>query len=577
MARFLSPPPLCLVLLAAAVWRVAASPLSFVSGMHGQRHFGQHFQISMRQAFPSGCSSHFYNDQRLDHFSESDDRTFSQRYIMCQQYAAPNDDAPALIQVGGEGPVSTDGLFLVTTGGGLMRNLNGVYIELEHRYYGASYPAVLPNASTENLQYLTPEQALADTKQFIEYISNIVPQEPDMISTPPLNLTYGMKNTRWAVTGGSYPGSLAAWMKEKYGDVISGAISYSGPLSPQYDYHAFFTVLSDNMKNVDVDGSDACFNFWDDALNLYASRWLDPNGKIPAPLKPCDDAARNASYFLDNVIDDLLEALTGTQNVVDSVSGDQKKSNIRLSCMVADHNMRTKGGTWNALNWLVEKAFFNDTVDPTASIPKRSCLNITTDDGDALSVVTWPETPEEEATMAGRLWAYQYCHQFGYLEAFFGMDPQQEVPAWKVFNLFTSNTLEYKVNTTCAQYFEKNWTLEDVAAGVEATNSNFAGRQIQVTNVTFVNEGLDPWQMFGITPPGTPWHNYCPDPGNRTFCNQNENLVPDGNSVLFVPLGSHCMSTIDLTPKSNQLNPKVLSQWNAVNAKVLDNLRKYLS
>jgi len=175
-----------------------------------------------------------------------------------------------------------------------MRSLSGVLITLEHRYYGASYPKVLPNASTENLQYLTSQQALEDMKQFIEYISNVSPQEPDMMSTPPLNLTYSMKNSVWAAVGGSYPGNLAAWMKQKHGDVISGAISHSAPVLAQYDFHAIYSVLADNLKNVDVGGSEECFNFWDDALDLYAARWLDPSGKMPYSLKPCEGSPRDS-------------------------------------------------------------------------------------------------------------------------------------------------------------------------------------------------------------------------------------------------------------------------------------------
>ena len=34
----------------------------------------------------------------------------------------------------------------------------------------------------------------------------------------------------WISVGGSYPGSLAAWSREKYPHLIHGAVSSSGPL-----------------------------------------------------------------------------------------------------------------------------------------------------------------------------------------------------------------------------------------------------------------------------------------------------------------------------------------------------------
>ena len=540
-----------------------------VGGMHGQQYFGRKFETVKRQVLHSGCSSHFYNNQKLDHFTESDTRTFAQRYIICQQYAL-GDDAPALIYVGGEGPEGSDSAFSSTTHGEMMRSLNGVHIILEHRYYGASYPKVLPNASIENLQYLTSQQALEDMKQFIEYISNVLPQEPDMLSTPPLNLTYSMKNSIWAVGGGSYPGNLAAWMKEKHGDVISGAISYSAPILAQYDFHGLFTVLRENLKTVDVGGSDECFNFWDDALDLYATRWLDPNGKIPFSLKPCEDSPRDSNTLYYTIVP-MLVTLTGGQTYLDIYDGDEIGKGVRLSCREAKKNMDIKGGTWKALEWLSNLTFHQVGANATGS-----CFNTTLDVvvEDDLGVVTWPETPEEEKDMAARLWRYQYCHEFGYLQSFFGVDPQNEVPAWKVFTLMENMTLENYVRLTCANRLDKSWTLNDVARGVEQTNAWYHGRQIQVANVTFVNEGLDPWSVFGITPSDTPWHNYCPD-GNSTFCDQNENLS-DGSEIIFIPLGSHCLSLSDLTSKSEMINPKLMAQWTAANAKILRNLRRYI-
>lgn len=75
--------------------------------------------------------------------------------------------------------------------------------------------------STNNLQYLTSRQALADLGAFVlamkeEY--NLAPTQ------------------KWIAFGGSYPGSLAAWAREKYPDLIHGAISTSGPLLAKLDF-----------------------------------------------------------------------------------------------------------------------------------------------------------------------------------------------------------------------------------------------------------------------------------------------------------------------------------------------------
>ncbi|MQL25283.1 hypothetical protein EI011_24665, partial [Escherichia coli] len=69
--------------------------------------------------------------------------------------------------------------------------------DLEHRFFGDSWP--IPDMQTSSLRYLTTQQALADLAFFIEF----------------MNQQYGFKNPRWVTFGGSYPGSLAAWFRQK--------------------------------------------------------------------------------------------------------------------------------------------------------------------------------------------------------------------------------------------------------------------------------------------------------------------------------------------------------------------------
>lgn len=73
----------------------------------------------------------------------------------------------------------------------------------------------------DSLYYLSSEQALADLAYFIE-------------ST---NKRYSFdKNTKWIAFGGSYPGSLAAWLREKYPNLVHGSVSSSGPLLAKADF-----------------------------------------------------------------------------------------------------------------------------------------------------------------------------------------------------------------------------------------------------------------------------------------------------------------------------------------------------
>lgn len=89
------------------------------------------------------------------------------------------------------------------------------------------YLQCFSDLSTKNLQYLTSQQALADLATFIDYIKR----------------KYGIPvNAKWIAFGGSYPGSLAAWLRVKYPHLIHGAMSASGPLWAQPDFRSMCSV-----------------------------------------------------------------------------------------------------------------------------------------------------------------------------------------------------------------------------------------------------------------------------------------------------------------------------------------------
>lgn len=75
--------------------------------------------------------------------------------------------------------------------------------------------------TTENLVYLSSEQALADLAEFIVNIK-------DKYNVP---LT-----AKWVAFGGSYSGTLAAWLRMKYPHLVHMAVASSAPLLAKIDF-----------------------------------------------------------------------------------------------------------------------------------------------------------------------------------------------------------------------------------------------------------------------------------------------------------------------------------------------------
>jgi len=87
---------------------------------------------------------------------------------------------------------------------------HGIGVVLEHRYYGSSIPT--EDLSTENLRFLTTDQALADEAYFAK---NVVFHGLD-----DKNLT--APNVAYIGYGGSYAGAFNAFLRKLYPDVFWG-------------------------------------------------------------------------------------------------------------------------------------------------------------------------------------------------------------------------------------------------------------------------------------------------------------------------------------------------------------------
>ena len=63
-----------------------------------------------------------------------------------------------------------------------------------------------------------------------------------------MQMAHNLTDTKWIAFGGSYPGSLAAWLRLKYPHLIHGSISTSGPLIAQADFPEYLEVVDNAIE-----------------------------------------------------------------------------------------------------------------------------------------------------------------------------------------------------------------------------------------------------------------------------------------------------------------------------------------
>ncbi|KAJ4482389.1 serine carboxypeptidase S28-domain-containing protein [Lentinula aciculospora] len=163
----------------------------------------------------------YWFEQPLDHFGNSTNDTFMQRYWINTRHYQPGTAVVFLLDGGetnGEARLrgSIDRIPFLDTGimEILARATGGLGVVLEHRYYGESIAT--KNLTTDSLRFLNNAQSAADSANFMANV-----QFPDIKE----NLT--APGTPWIYYGGSYAGARAAHMRVLYPELVYGAIASS--------------------------------------------------------------------------------------------------------------------------------------------------------------------------------------------------------------------------------------------------------------------------------------------------------------------------------------------------------------
>ncbi len=187
---------------------VFAGPLDF--------YYQQHLEKSQETLLPNTHIIPGIFQQRIDHDHPALG-TFAQRYYIDETYA-DSSNSPVFFYICGEAVCRPSSL------NGAIREVAKQYharmVALEHRYYGESLPR--PTFSATDLKYLTTDFALRDLAAF------------------QLSMTQSHHWTgKWIAFGGSYPGSLSAYYRLKYPDLVAGSLASSAPVQAKENFEEY--------------------------------------------------------------------------------------------------------------------------------------------------------------------------------------------------------------------------------------------------------------------------------------------------------------------------------------------------
>ena len=301
-------------------------------------------------------------DQRINHDDPTDTRTFAQRYYVDETYAS-GTNPPVVFYVCGEAACEFSEVQSSTQN--IASELKAVVIGLEHRYYGPSQP--FSSLTTENLQYLSIDQALEDIAAFQDFIDS--------------TKSYSKK---WLVMGGSYPGTLSAYFREQYPQRTVGSLASSAPVRAKESFEEY-------------DG--------------YVTKVVGPT---------CAQAMRNVVTQVENSLGDA----TAVQNIKAMFQVPQLQDNDDLLMLLAD-----VGATAAQYGFQTEFCADLQSSKPLqgyANFAQKVYQLFQVSPIDMTIQGTFSTDPKDYPTLGMRAWQYQACTQYGF-DQIANPDPSQSV------------------------------------------------------------------------------------------------------------------------------------------------------
>ncbi|XP_065208217.1 putative serine protease K12H4.7 isoform X2 [Planococcus citri] len=422
-------------------WILLTSSMVFSSNSSSEEELRNKYWQEMYLGITDRQDEYFV--QKLDHLDPTNGDTWLQRYWVNSKYHKKG--GPAFLWLNGEGP-GTDILITAGRWKSYAEYFNATLFSLEHRFYGQSMPK--NDTRTEHLVYLSSKQAVADIANFIQGMS----------------AKYALpNNTKWILTGCSYSGSLAAWARLKYPQLVHGAVSSSAPLLAKKDFTEYYQVVKTS------------FDFYKPKCS---SKIAEANRQLDLLIK--NDEGRKQATKLLNLCSELKNNTDDTSTFFNRVAElfaeaalFNNKMKIETLCdKMASQNATTLQSYSDAISYALNESSshcllnsFQNKIDELNQIPQRK---------------SYPSS--------ARQWLYQTCTEFG----------------WYPVSNISSDFFLPHISTEfyikqCKEVVGPEFNESLLEKAVNETNNFYGGLKMNVGNVVFVHGSIDPWRSIGIT------------------------------------------------------------------------------
>ncbi|RMD41297.1 hypothetical protein DV735_g3846, partial [Chaetothyriales sp. CBS 134920] len=417
---------------------------------------------------------HFFNETKYEPHSNA---SFNLRYWFDATYYEPG--GPVIVLQGGETDASGR---LVHLQKGIVYELSkatgGLGVILEHRYYGTSFP--VDDLSTENLRFLTTQQAVADQAYFAANIKFPGLEHRDLTAPG---------GTPYIAYGGSYAGGFVAFLRKVYPELTWGAISSSGVTAPIYDYWQYYEPVRQY-------GPPDCIANQQKLINVLDTILLDKNNsatreKLKASfgllgLTYDDDFANLVSYGIGNFQSKNWDP------AVNSPDFDYYCGNITSQSVLWPH---TEAAASNASALLEAAGRGNESDTLTAPLLNLigwtndsyvSACDDTLDNCFGAHNASAPIYSDKSLDNYGSLsWSYQVCTEWGFIQTGSGV-PKDQLPL--ISRLLTLDYL-----TLACRYAFNITSPPD-----EAVIDQYGRYNISYPRLALIGGEADPWRP--VTP-----------------------------------------------------------------------------